>query len=248
MFGRGAERFVDIVQVLFSPHLSRLASLQFWSLCGIRHYHRRRASPCFKPLFPEQSLVHLLLFDQPRIHSHLRHGLHHPPDLSPEEDHCSPLHVLPRDRRHHLPHLRHGRPGHHHPSLRPRRKSPLHLPRRHLRHRSQHQRSHLLQPQRLREKLPSGRVGPDQIEPPRVHYLAKHLPRPARVLLRPLLASAVHPHSQRHAAAHQKASDARHLHRVYRHFRGVQHQLARWLYVVLRICGKVCVPLCELGG
>ena len=64
MFGRGAERFVDIVQVIISHRHPCKASLQFWSLRGIRHYHRRRASALFKPLFPEQSLVHVLLFDQ----------------------------------------------------------------------------------------------------------------------------------------------------------------------------------------
>lgn len=206
-------------------------------LC-LSHFFQNSLSSTFSFLISKNLPFCCFLTSRPRIHSHLRNGLHHSPDLSPEEDHCPPLHVLPRHRRHHLPHLRHGRPGHHHPSLRPRRKSPLHLPRRHLRHRSQRQGSDLREPQRLREILPSRRVGCDQIEPPRVHHLSQYLPGLARVLLRPLLASAVHSDPQRHGATHQKASHARDLHRVHHHFRGVQHQLPRGIHVVLRIRGR----------
>ena len=185
---------------------------------------------------------------RPRIHSDFCDDLHHPSDFAAEENHSPPLHLLPGHRRHHLSHFRNGWPSHHHPTLRSRRKSSLHLRTGHLRHRSQRQRSHLRQSQRLREELSGRCVRRHQIQSPRIYHLSKHLPRVTSVLLWPLLASAVHSHSQRYGTSHEKTRYLGDLYRIHHHFLCLQHQFVVWIYVVLRICGMVWVLLCEIGG
>ena len=64
MFGRGAERFVDIVQVFLGVLQCCIVAIQFWSLRWIRYHYRRRASALSQPLFPEPPLLNILLFDQ----------------------------------------------------------------------------------------------------------------------------------------------------------------------------------------
>ena len=83
--------------------------------------------------------------------------------------------------------------------------------------------------------MPGRRVGHHEVAAARLHLQPQHLPGDAGVLLGPLLAGAIHSHSERHEEADQDSCLRHDLPSVYPHLHSLHHQLARRVHVLLRL-------------